>query len=126
MRETFPELPVDEVMSCEVSRLAILPEYQNSVVMMEIIRMLIKRASERKVRYAFNMAPTMLARNYRKVLGLFGLTWEIRKDITIPDREEFEGIKMVYSVLDLAPAYREKTKKPQQVSFPETAAMLSA
>jgi hypothetical protein len=94
----------------EISRMAILPEYQNSVVMLELSRQLLKRGTEQKARYAFTLAPVKLARNYRKAASLFGLEWQILNDVKIPDREEYEGIKMVLSMLDMAPVYSRKKK----------------
>jgi hypothetical protein len=34
-------------------------------------------------------------------LRLFGLSWDVRHDIQVPAREEFEGIEMIISVMDL-------------------------
>lgn len=109
----LPALALGEVPYVEISRMAILPEFQNSVVLLELSRQLLKRGAELKARYAFTLAPVMLARNYRKAASLFGLKWEIKNDIKVPDREEYEGIKMVLSMLDLAPVY---TYKPEKVS----------
>jgi hypothetical protein len=108
----LPELPIKDVTYMEVSRLAILPEFQNSFVLLELIREMIKRCVARKTRYAVTLAPLPLARNYRKATALFGLKWDIRTDILIPDREEYEGIKMVLSVLDFSPLYRKKQQAP--------------
>lgn len=106
----LPELPLADATYVEISRMAILPEFQNSVVMLELSRQLLKRGAEMKANYAFTLAPVALARNYRKAASLFGLKWEIRNDIAVPDREEYEGIKMVLSMLDLTPVYRHKSK----------------
>ncbi len=106
----LPELNLANEKYVEISRMAILPDYQNSVVMLELSRQLLKRGAEQKARYAFTLAPTKLARNYRKAASLFGLDWQILNNIEIPDREEYEGIKMVLSVLDMAPVYSRKRK----------------
>jgi hypothetical protein len=106
------KLPLKDVTYVEISRMAILPEFQNSLVMLELSRQLLKRGAEKKARYAFTLAPVPLSRNYRKAASLFGLKWNIRYDIAVPDREEYEGIKMVLSVLDLAPTYRNKNQQP--------------
>ncbi|MDX1975759.1 MAG: GNAT family N-acyltransferase [Rickettsiales bacterium] len=104
----MPDLKLDQASYVEVSRMAILPEYQNSTVMLELSRQLLKRAASNKARYAFTLSPIPLARNYRKAASLFGLKWEILLDTKVPEREEYEGIRMVLSQLDLAPAYRPK------------------
>lgn len=115
LEDQFSELSLHELKYAEISRMAILPDYQNSVVMLELSRQLLKRGAEKKARFAFTLAPAPLARNYRKAANLFGLNWKIRNDIAIPDREEYEGIKMVISTLDLAPVYRPMPKPKEQV-----------
>ncbi len=120
--KTLPDLPLKDIMYAEISRLAILPEYQNSFVMLELIRQMIKLGASRKARYAVTLSPLPLARNYRKATTLFGLKWDIRNDIEIPDREEYEGIKMVLSVLDLTSIYR---RKPQTVSHTNESVVLT-
>lgn len=116
LADHLPELPLADATYVEISRMAILPEFQNSVVMLELSRQLLKRGAEMKANYAFTLAPVPLARNYRKAASLFGLKWEIRSDIVVPDREEYEGIKMVLSMLDLAPVYRRKSKASEAAS----------
>jgi hypothetical protein len=115
LEDTFPEIPLHTMEFVEISRMAILPEYQNSLVMLELSRQLLKRGAEKRARFAFTLAPVPLARNYRKAASLFGLNWKIRNDIEIPDRQEYEGIKMVLSMLDLAPVYRPVPKPKAQV-----------
>ncbi len=105
LSETFADLHLEAHTYVEISRMAILPEYQNSLVMLELSRQLLKRGAEKHARYAFTLSPTTLARNYRKAAVLFGLKWNILNNIEIPDREEYEGIKMVMSMLDLEAAY---------------------
>jgi len=115
LEDQFVELGLYDLKFAEISRMAILPEYQNSLVMLELSRQLLKRGAEKKARYAFTLSPVPLARNYRKAAHLFGLNWKIRADMEIPDREEYEGIKMVLSMIDLAPVYRPKPRAKAQV-----------
>lgn len=115
LEDQFAELSLYDMKFAEISRLAILPEYQNSIVMLELSRQLLKRGAEKKARYAFTLSPVPLARNYRKAANLFGLNWKIRNDIVIPEREEYEGISMVLSMIDLAPVYSPKPKAKAQV-----------
>ena len=108
LREQAPELFVGNRPVVEISRLAILPEYQNSMVMLEICRDMLKLAVEQRAAYGVSVAPLALARNYRKVMFMFGLEWEIQRKIQLPEREEYEGIKMAFSVMNLAPLYNRK------------------
>lgn len=106
LEEKFPQLSLSAHSYVEISRMAILPEYQNSVVMLELSRQMLRRGAEKHARYAFTLSPTGLARNYRKAAMLFGLKWNILNNIEIPERDEYEGIKMVLSMLDLEAAYK--------------------
>src|SRR5262249_17603410 len=85
----------------EFSRLAILPEFRAGVVFPELAQRFIRRAIAEGVEYAFSIAPHPMARNYRRVVMPFGPQWEIREDITVQDRDEYEGVPMVLSVMDL-------------------------
>jgi hypothetical protein len=125
LAEKFPHLPLAECIHVEISRMAILPDYQNSVVMLELSRQLLKLGIEKHARYAFTLSPAPLARNYRKAAMLFGLKWNILNNIAIPDREEYEGIKMVLSMLDLDTINDRKSTLPltQEIS-PEMAGQL--
>jgi hypothetical protein len=101
LKAALPELDLAHHTYCEFSRLAILPDFRAGKVFPEMASRFIRRAVAEGVEYAFNMAPLPLARNYRQAMKAFGLNWNIRSDIKIPDREEFEGIKMVLSVMNL-------------------------
>lgn len=110
LRDKLPALFANNRTIVEISRLAILPEYQNSMVMLEICRDMLKLAVEKRAAYGISVAPLALARNYRKVMFMFGLEWEIQRKVNLPDREEYEGIKMALSVMDLSPLYKKSDK----------------
>lgn len=113
LADVLPELPIADTRCVEVSRLAILPEFQNSSVMLDLTRQMIKRSMEKQAFYAFNLAPVPLARSYRKTVQLLGVKWNILNRIAVPDREEYEGIKMVLSIMDLSPLYHLKNREAQ-------------
>lgn len=119
--ELFPEYHLSSRCYGEFSRLAILPEYRAGAVFPEIARRFIKKAVAAGVEYAFNMAPRPLARNYRQTMQLFGLRWDIRDDVKVPDREEFEGIGMVLSVMDLTAFKRRHPLETSRPSVLESA-----
>lgn len=101
LSECFPEMKLASHTYGEFSRLAILPEYRAGSVFPNLAKRFIRKAVAEGVDFAFNMAPVPLARSYRQAMQVFGLNWAIRGDVAIPDREEFEGIKMTLSVMDL-------------------------
>jgi hypothetical protein len=98
----FPELDLNETTYCEFSRLAILPEFRSGNVFIEIARKFVTKAMAEGAEYAFNIAPLPLARSYRQAGQAYGLKWDIYSHVEIPQREEYEGIKMVISVMDLS------------------------
>lgn len=110
LQALFPELDLQSHTYGEYSRLAILPEFRGGAVFMEGTRRFLRRTVAEGVEFAFNMAPLPLARTYRQALMSMGLNWQIRSDIVVPDREEFEGIKMVISVMDLRRAKKQPTE----------------
>lgn len=114
LSDMFPELDLQETTYGEFSRLAILPEYRGGVVFPEIARRFINKAIDSGVEYAFNIAPVPLARSYRQAVQLFGLSWDVRHDIVVPDRPEYEGIRMVLSVMDLTRFTRKKPAKAKK------------
>lgn len=101
LASAFPDLDLANHTYCEFSRLAILPEFRSGQTFPEVARRFIRRAVAEGVDYAFNMAPVPLARSYRQAMLNFGLKWQVRQDVQVPEREEFEGIKMVLSVMNL-------------------------
>jgi hypothetical protein len=110
LQAMFPEFNLAKGTYGEFSRLAILPEFRAGDIFPEIARRFIRRAIAEGVDYAFNLAPLPLARNYRQTMNLFGLSWNIRSDIPVPPREEYEGIKMVISVMDLTQIGKSRQK----------------
>lgn len=102
LSELFPDLGLVNRSYCEFSRAAILPDYQSGPVMPIGFAKAIQRAIAEGVDYAFTLSPIPMARNYRQTMQAFGFGWNIRSDIKIPERESFEGIRMVLSVMDLS------------------------
>lgn len=102
LQALFPELDLQETTYCEFSRLAIMPDYRNGVIFPEMVRRFIKRMIAEGVEYAFGISPVPLARSYRQTIQMFGVNVEMHKEIEIPEREEYEGIKMVLSLVDLS------------------------
>lgn len=109
LKELFPELDLQDTTYGEFSRLAILPEFQASNVFPEIARRFIQKAVANGVEYAFNIAPEKLARHYQRVVQSFGMKWEVCHHVAVPQRDEYEGIRMAISVMDLSLHLRNRT-----------------
>jgi hypothetical protein len=119
LADLFPELDLPEVTYGEFSHLVVLPEYSDGAVLPEIARHLINKAADSGAQYVFNIASAPLARSYRQAVQLFGLGWHIRSDIALPDREEYDGVKMVLSILDLTRVTRKKPTKTRKRELAE-------
>lgn len=87
----------------EFSGMAVLPDLQDGIVFPEMMRRMIRRAIAEGVEYIFNIAPASQARYYRQTMQVFGLKWEFRDAIDVPESEAYEGSRMMLSMLDLRP-----------------------
>ena len=96
LKDLLPELSLDSCAYGEISRLAILPDFRKGQILPEMLRRAIRWGIAEGLQYAFTLSPVALARNYRQLGQVFGIDWKI-SDIAIPQREEYEGIKMVLS-----------------------------
>lgn len=105
LAEAFPDIDFSLATIGEFSRLAILPEFRGGSVFPNLAKRFISKAVAEGVDFAFNLAPVPLARSYRQAMQLYGLNWRICGDVKVPDREEFEGIKMTVSLMDLRPLH---------------------
>lgn len=109
--DAFPELNLEQHTYGEFSRLAILPEFRAGSIFPEMSKRFIRKAVSEGLDYTFNMAPLPLARSYRLSMQMLGLNWKICSNVVVPDRESFEGIKMVVSVMDLRTLHKNSDKQ---------------
>lgn len=93
----------------EISRLAFLPEFQKSEIMLELCRRLLAYAMEKNTRYAFLAAPVGLIEDYQDAARFFGLEWQAVQSARLPEREEHDGIPRLLFMIDFAPATAAKT-----------------
>ena len=110
--DLLPELELEGKTYAELSRYAVLPDFQGPEIYFEGSRRLFARALSQGVDFAFAISPLGQARNYRRTATALGLGCEVRKDIEVPDRDNYEGIKMYLSVFDFRPLFgvREKAR----------------
>lgn len=106
LSELLPELDLEHRSYGECSRMAVLPEFRTKEMAFQLRYQLIKQCLRRNADYAFWIAPLPQARNYRQTCVNLGLGCSIRTDVTVPDREEYEGIKMYLVLLDFTGAKR--------------------
>ena len=96
----LPELNLAACSYYEVTRIAVLPEFSKESVPSELIGRLILQSIAKGCQYGFFISPLAMTRTHRRVINQLGYTLTTRRDIEIPDREEYEGIKMFLSYVD--------------------------
>jgi|GEM_PF-1665077 len=97
LRHHLPDLCLDRVSYCELSRFARLPEYRGPEFAVQINRALKRKAIAHGVKYGFVLSPRSQARSYRLINQHEGESYVICDQVPIPDHEDFEGIRMVLS-----------------------------
>lgn len=97
LRQELPDLHLDRVPYCELSRFARLPEYRGPEFAVQINRALKRKAIAHGVKYGFVLSPRSQARSYRLINQHEGESYVICDQVPIPDHEDLEGIRMVLS-----------------------------
>lgn len=112
LQQIFPDLDLEHKIYAECARMALLPEFRTKEVSFQIRHELIKHCVSKNADYAFWIAPLLQARNYRQTCVNLGYACKIRTDVEVPDREEYEGIKMYMAVLEFKTAPNGEAIKP--------------
>lgn len=102
----LPELAIDDMICAEISALSVLPDYEGSEVLLNIMQGLIEHSIEQKAHFIFITSTLPLAHHYKKALSYLDLELEIIDNLVMPENYEFAGSTMVLSLLDLTPIYR--------------------
>lgn len=97
LRHELPELNLEKVSYCELSRFARLPEYRGGDFAIQINRALKRKAIAHGVKYGFMLSPRSQARSYRLINQHEGEEYVICDHVPIPDHDDFEGIRMMLS-----------------------------
>lgn len=107
LTELFPELHLENKSYSECTRLALLPDYRTREVSFDIRYYMVKHCLQKNADYGFFLSPLVQARNYRQTFLSLGLQCRICTEIEIPDKEEYEGIKMYMTMLDFTPSKKD-------------------
>lgn len=98
---------------CEISRLARLPEYRGFEYTLGVHYHLRRKALAHDVRYAFILSPGSNARMYRRTIVNEPEPYLILDHVSVPEKEEYEGIRMVVSAIDYTPAFAARDAQTQ-------------
>ena len=111
LKNLLPELDLAHNKYGELSRVVLSEELQTDNYSAQMYKNIAQKGRECAVRYIFAVAPLLQARKSRMVCRSQGIWIEDKIDISIPNREIYEGLRMRLSVVDLTKEYH-----PQLVS----------
>lgn len=114
----LPEYDLKHNTYAECSRLAMLPQFRDGDNITDMYATLNAKGVSMGVRYAFAIAPISQARGYCMMHHRMGIhTYKLLKHVAVPDRPEFEGIRMCLSMLDLTAFLPEQRPVAYQDAF---------
>jgi hypothetical protein len=120
IKELFPELGLEDVAYCEVTRLAILPAFREGSVHKELTELMIEKSIKEGCYYHFSVAPLLQARNSRILGKRLGVLHIIRTDIEVPYKpiyrhlnQEKICLSLTYFFPEMAPSFRGKAGKKE-------------
>lgn len=99
----LPDFSLSEHSYAEVTRIAVLSEFSKDNVIVELTNRVILRIIAEGCKYLFFISPMSMTRTHRRVVNQLGYVLTTDKSVIIPDREEYEGIQMFLSYIDLTP-----------------------
>ena len=97
LRAAMPDAPIDDVISAEMSDLAVLPEHRSDALVAGLLSEIVARCTQKKVRYLFSMSSLLQARSHRAIAQAQGVEMQLR---------QLDG--KVLSVSNLAPVAKPK------------------
>lgn len=114
LRMMLPELMLGQNSYVETSRMLVHPDYRNNMQYISLMFVnLYEKARDLNARYFFAMTDKLRCRMYRKIATVnIGKHATLLDKIQIPDRPDFEGIKMQIMVWDTTSLY-VKELEPQ-------------
>jgi hypothetical protein len=97
----FPEISLENQVYGEFSRIVLEPKYRSGLYTKQIFYHILNMAKKEGITYMFGMGDAIRSRLYKQIYSGFGLKVQIRKDITLPDKATYEGIKMYIMTMSL-------------------------
>jgi hypothetical protein len=102
---------LEECSYAEVTRIAVLSEFSKDNVLVEMVGRIITKIIDEGCHYLFFISPMSMTRNHRRVVTQLDYHLVTDKSVVIPDREEYEGIQMFLSYIDLRPFLNSSSAK---------------
>lgn len=101
LKDTFPDLALENKSYSEVNRTVLLPEYRQGKIGENIVYNVILHSKVCGAEYLFAIGPAVQARNNRKHCRKFGINFNIMEEVTVPDKASYHGRKMYLARVDL-------------------------
>jgi hypothetical protein len=103
LKTLLPELALQDIGYVEASRMLVHPDYRNdSEYIGRMFANFYHHARDMQAQYFFAMTDKLRCRMYRKIASLYtGTLATILDHIVLPERPDFEGVKMQIMVWDI-------------------------
>lgn len=110
LRNLFPDLRLDEYRHCEISRFALLEEYNDFDVFRTMSKMVFDSVQRMNIRWVFIKSAYPMARNWRKICNSLGVVRaDICNDVKLPRMEIHPEIE--WKLLLVEPPYHPEITK---------------
>ncbi len=122
IRHALPGIDLTYQTYGEISRMARLPDYRGFEYTLEVHQHLRRKAHALGMRYGFMLSPASNARMYRRVGQMTQDSYHVLEHVNVPQKEEYEGIRMMASCIDYGVADTDSAEhqaEQVQASLPE-------
>ena len=99
INSVYPEIDLTKINYCEMSRLALLPEFRDGHVMKEISNTMLNYCLLQNIQLGFAGNTPLHARRFERIFNHLGYGFIVREDVNI-QKEMYEQIRVVFSVAD--------------------------
>jgi hypothetical protein len=118
LKENLSGMELNKYAYAEFNRIVIDPRLRKGEATRRIFHEVLERCLSHRVRYMFGIGDKVRIRLYRQIYNNLGMECKIRDEITIPMREEYEGVQMLLLGGDMKSFYT-KPKDPEASSLLE-------
>jgi predicted GNAT family N-acyltransferase len=110
--KALPDMNLEYKKIVECTRLAVLAEFRKEAVAHELIQLCLKKSAAMNGNYLFFISPSSQTRAHCRSVRKIGMNYRTF-DFKMPQREEYEGINMDLSYVDLNNQLHESTTYSQ-------------
>ena len=104
LKNNFPAMNLNHCNYGEFNRIVLRPEYRSGYYVKQIFGKILEKSLEYNVKYLFGMGDIVRARLYRRLYKAFNLDVVIYNDIQVPNKLDYEGLRMYLMSMDITRA----------------------